>query len=85
MKKSVYDEHEQALLLSFGKRLTYLRKEKKWSQLDLSIESGFAISFLSDLEKGRRNPSLLTLHRLASTFGITVEVLLAGVDDLMPL
>ncbi len=85
MKQRDFNENESALLVSFGKRIAYLRKEKKWSQLDLSIESGIAVSYLSDLERGRRNPSLLTINRLAAIFSLTVEQLLLGVDDLMPI
>ena len=44
-----------------GMRIAYLRKQKKMSQLALSIEAEINKNYLSDLEKGRRNPTLLII------------------------
>ena len=63
-----------------GMRITYLRKNKGWSQEDLALEANINKNYISDLERGRRNPSLEILERLADAFGITLEVLFKGVE-----
>lgn len=68
-----------------GKRITYLRKERGISQLDLSIDSGLSKSYLSDLEHGRRNPSVASLSKIASALGVTLEELFRGVVEIKQL
>ena len=46
------------LLQQLGKRIRFLRTSKGWSQLTLAIESDVNRNYLSDLERGRRNPSI---------------------------
>ena len=41
-----------------GKRITYLRKKKGLSSLQLAINADINKNYLNDLENGRRNPSL---------------------------
>lgn len=65
-----------------GMRIAYLRKVRGWSQLDLSLESGVNRNYISDLEKGRRNPTLDVLERISDAFGITLEVLFKGVESI---
>ena len=63
-----------------GMRIRYLRKERKMSQLDLSLESGINKNYLSDLEKGRRNPSLVILNKIALALNIDLATLLKGIQ-----
>ena len=65
-----------------GMRITYLRKNKGWSQEDLALEANINKNYISDLERGRRNPSLEILERLADALGITLEVLFKGVETI---
>lgn len=48
-------------LRKFGKRVRQLRKDKQWSQEDLAFELEVGRSYVSDLERGVRNPTLVTL------------------------
>ncbi|MGN1295255.1 MAG: helix-turn-helix domain-containing protein [Bacilli bacterium] len=64
-----------------GMRITYLRKQKKMSQLALSIEAEINKNYLSDLEKGRRNPTLLILNKIATALNCDLSYLLQGVKD----
>lgn len=57
-------------LLSLGHNIASARKKKGYSQLLLSIESGVAKSYISELEKGRRNPTLTTLRKLLKPLGL---------------
>ncbi len=70
------------LSYSLGRRIAHLRKTKGFSQLDLSVESGVAKSYICDLEGGRRNPSLETLEKLALALGVSLSVLLEGVGSI---
>ncbi|MCQ2772638.1 MAG: helix-turn-helix domain-containing protein [Bacilli bacterium] len=73
---------ESFLLLQLGARIKFLRKEKKLSQLDLALEAGVAKNYISDLENGRRNPSVLILNRICIALNIQLEDLFKGVSDL---
>lgn len=65
-----------------GKRIEHLRKRKGWSQLELSLESEVNKNYICDLEKGRRNPSLEILERIAVALNITLEELFKGVQSI---
>ena len=67
-------------LLSFGKRIAYLRRKKGWSQELLGFNAMISKNYIADLEKGRRNPTLKILVKLALAFDIDLETLLKGVD-----
>jgi transcriptional regulator with XRE-family HTH domain len=67
------------LLTQLGKRIVYLRTEKGWSQLDLAIESQINRNYLSDLERGQRNPSLKILSKIADALGIDLTTLFKGI------
>ena len=63
-----------------GKRILYLRQQRRWSQLDLSIHANINKNYLSDLEQGRRNPTLKMLERLCQAFSISLQELFKGID-----
>jgi len=63
-------------LILFGNRLAALRKELGWSQEKLALDSGVARSYLSGVERGRRNISLLNIVRLATTLDYPAKELL---------
>lgn len=64
-----------------GMRIRYLRGRKKWSQEDLALESDINKNYISDLERGTRNPSLEILERIAVALNITLEELFKGIDS----
>ena len=68
------------IIIQLGKRIRYLRKLRKWSQLDLSLESGVNKNYISDLEKGRRNPSLIILNKIAISLNIDLATLFKGIQ-----
>lgn len=47
-----------------------LRLEKGLTQERFSELSGFTQQYLSDLERGRRNPTVVTLFELAQALGV---------------
>ncbi len=60
----------------FGKRLVELRKEKGISQENLALECGIARSYLSGVERGKRNIALLNIYKLAQALDIPPSSLL---------
>ncbi|GLR13665.1 hypothetical protein GCM10007907_24550 [Chitinimonas prasina] len=58
--------------VTFGRRLSELRKVKGWSQEKLSLESGIARSYLGGVERGQRNIALLNICRLAETLEVPI-------------
>lgn len=69
---------------ALGKRIAHLRKQKGMSQLDFSVESGIAKSYVCELEAGKRNPSLFVLEKVCLTLGITLSTLFEGVGPVVP-
>lgn len=65
-----------------GKMFRLLRKFKKRTLKDVAEETGLSVSFLSDMERGRTNPSLKTVIALAEYHGMRVEIKLRPDDDL---
>lgn len=64
-----------------GKRIQYLRTSRKMSQEDLALESGVNKNYLSDLERGCRNPTVKILAKIATGLGISLSDLFKGVGN----
>ena len=79
---SVVKTDDIDILSQLGRRIAYLRKSKRISQLELSIDSDISKSYLSDLECGRRNPSVMVLSRICAALEITLEELFRGIVPL---
>ena len=52
--------------VQLGMRIRYLRKQKGLSQEDLALEAGVNKNYLSDLERGERNPTVIIVEKIAS-------------------
>jgi transcriptional regulator with XRE-family HTH domain len=62
-------------LLPLGEEIRRLRAALEISQEQLADRCGFDRTYISMLERGKRNPSLLNLLRLAKGLGTTVSKL----------
>ena len=69
------------ILTQLGMRIRYLRKLKGMSQLDLALEANINKNYISDLERGSRNPSLLILERICKALDIDLETLFKGIQS----
>lgn len=56
-----------------GERITFLRKEKKLSQQQFSYVADMERTYLSHIEKGRKNISLSTLEKITAALQISVK------------
>ena len=59
-----------------GNNLKRIRTEKDLSQVDVARELDVSRGFVSNLESGKRNPTLSTITRLAKALGVTTDELL---------
>ena len=54
-----------------GRNAARIRKERGLTQEQLAEKSGLSQQYLSGLEKGRRNPTILTLYEIATALGVS--------------
>ncbi|MHB1127976.1 MAG: helix-turn-helix domain-containing protein [Bacillota bacterium] len=64
--------HYSEYLRTLGKKIRCLREEKGMSQENLSFAAGIHRTYLSDLELGNRNPSIVTLLLIAKALDTTI-------------
>jgi transcriptional regulator with XRE-family HTH domain len=60
-----------------GRNVRGIRLEKGLTQEQFADVSGFSQQYISGLESGKRNPTVLTLHELAQALGVKPIDLLA--------
>lgn len=63
-----------------GRNLKRIRKEKGWSQEQLAFESGLHRTYISGIERGARNPTIVILARLAESLRVTVDQLVLNLE-----
>lgn len=63
-----------------GRNVARLRRERGFTQEKFAEESGFSQQYVSDLERGKRNPTVITLYELAKALGVS-HVELVMPDD----
>jgi transcriptional regulator with XRE-family HTH domain len=63
-----------------GRNFGRLRREKGFTQEQFAEMSGFTQQYVSGLERGRRNPTVVTLFHLANALGVS-HVDLVRPDD----
>ena len=66
------------VLKSFGAALRQARHERALTQEEVAHRAGIAVGYLSQLENGRRNPSLLLMIALCEVLNIQLEELVRG-------
>ena len=64
-------------VIQFGKKLREVRLKRKLSQGDITRILGVHRSYISGLERGRRNPSLLTVQKVAKALNVNPKDLIS--------
>lgn len=59
-----------------GRNLRRLRDEKGWSQEAFAFEAKIHRTYVSDLERGARNPTITVVEKLALALGVNIGQLL---------
>jgi transcriptional regulator with XRE-family HTH domain len=54
-----------------GRNVKRIRQKKGLTQEQLAEVSGFSQQYISDLEQGRRNPTVVTLFELATALRVS--------------
>jgi transcriptional regulator with XRE-family HTH domain len=55
-----------------------LRTSKKLSQDELAADAGIDRSYISEIENGLKNPSVLVLDKIANALDVKITALFAG-------
>jgi len=54
-----------------GRNFARLRQERGLTQEQVEERSGFSQQYISGLERGQRNPTVITLYELAQALGVS--------------
>jgi transcriptional regulator with XRE-family HTH domain len=68
-------------LVVFGNTLRGARRERGLSQEEMAMQCGLDRTYISGLERGRRNPTLRVLLIISTNLGMTLSELLASVKN----
>lgn len=66
----------------FGKVIKQLRQERGMSQQELADYAEIDRSYISDMERGRYNPTLLTVYKLADILKVLPHEIIHRIDKL---
>ena len=59
-----------------GRNFVRLRQVTGMTQEEVEVRSGLSQQYLSGLERGQRNPTVITLYQVATALGVTPMELL---------
>jgi transcriptional regulator with XRE-family HTH domain len=54
-----------------GRNVRRIREKRRLTQEEFAEISGFSQQYISGLERGHRNPTVITLYELASALGVS--------------
>jgi len=63
------------LLVRLGSRIRKLRKKRGWTQIVMAEKVGIDRSFLADVERGKRNVSILNVELMAKGLKVSLSQL----------
>lgn len=69
-----------SVLISFGERVKTLRRETNISQEALADKAQMHRTYLSGIERGERNVSLVNIAKLAEALDVPVSELVKGIE-----
>ena len=67
---------------AFGRLLKEQRSTSGFTQADLALRAGIAVSFISRMERGRACPTIDTLFRIANAFEVAPEDLVKRLSQI---
>jgi transcriptional regulator with XRE-family HTH domain len=65
------------LRVVFGRNVRKARQHAELTQEQLAFEAEIDLTYLGGIERGKRNPSLLVMARIADALSVSVQKLLA--------
>ena len=76
------DKSTTRQLAAFGKAVREAREELGLSQEELGFESELDRTYISGIERGVRNPTIVTVGRLCRALGVRGSELMARAEEL---
>jgi transcriptional regulator with XRE-family HTH domain len=70
--------------MDVGREIRRLREARGWSQAKLAGDTGMGVSGISQIETGARNPSAVTLWKIAGALGVEVGDLFPKAQSPLP-
>jgi len=67
--------------MTLAMKLRILRKRRGLKLREVSASVGLTVAYISDLERGRTNPSIDTLFNFARFYGLRPVDLVIGTDE----
>lgn len=64
-----------------GKQLKEIRIEKGFSQEELSLRAGLDRSYISMVERGKRNPTLIVIFKICEVLNIEPKSLVEKIQE----
>jgi transcriptional regulator with XRE-family HTH domain len=68
------------VLAALGRNVRRQRDAQRFTQERLAEKSGLDPTYISDIERGLRNPGIKNVARLAKALGLSTSELCRGVD-----
>lgn len=59
----------------FNSNLKYYRKQSKLTQKQLALQAKVSKEYISQIERGIKNPGFFTAQKIAKILGITIDEL----------
>ena len=69
--------------MTFGERITYQRKQQKWSQDDLAKKVGTSGPIIGRYERGDIKPSIEVASKIAQALEVTIDYLILGTTTIL--
>jgi transcriptional regulator with XRE-family HTH domain len=60
-----------------GRNVRRLRRQKRMTQEELAFEAEIDLTYMGGIERGKRNPSLLVMARIADALSVPLAKLLS--------
>lgn len=72
MSIGIMEKDKDIKLVQLGQRIRDIRVQKGMTQSELAERSGMASNYIAMLERGERNPTYLTLLKIAEGCGVDI-------------
>jgi transcriptional regulator with XRE-family HTH domain len=69
--------------MTFGERITQIRKQLKWSQDDLAKQIGTSAPIIGRYEREEIKPSIDVAAKISDSLGVTLDYLLGKSDKMV--
>lgn len=70
--------------MPLSERLRRKRKKLELTLKDVNKQTGLSVSFLSEIERGKTNPSIETIQKLAHCYDVPVSELIPEANRTLP-